>query len=121
MMRQDELVAAITGLRADDLAAWIRDALVTPRVEASTQVFSEMQCARVRLLCTLRYDLEVEAETLPLVVSLVDELYDTRRRLLAMAAAVTAQDERTRAAILRAIERADGSPGSAAAADDKAG
>lgn len=106
MMRIDELLAAIAELQRSDLEVWIEEELVAPRREAATLVFSERQCARVRLLCTLRYELDIEADTLPLVVSLVDELYDTRRRLLALTAAVTAQDEPVQAAILKAIDRA---------------
>ena len=49
MMRVDELVATIPSLQRSDLEAWIRDALVAP--EAETLLFSEMECARVRLIC----------------------------------------------------------------------
>jgi chaperone modulatory protein CbpM len=63
-----------------------------------------MQCARVRLICTLHYELEVETETLPTVLSLIDQLYDTRQRLLSLTAAVAAQDESVQAAILAALE-----------------
>jgi len=73
MMRVDELVATIPSLQRSDLEAWIRDALVAPVAE--TLRFSEMECARVRLICTLHYELEIGADTLPVVLSLVDQLY----------------------------------------------
>jgi chaperone modulatory protein CbpM len=38
------------------------------------------------------------------VLSLVDQLYDTRQRLLSLAAAVAAQDQAVQAAILAAME-----------------
>jgi chaperone modulatory protein CbpM len=63
-----------------------------------------MECARVRLICTLHYELEIDAETLPIVLSLMDQLYDTRRRLLSLTAAVAAQDKDVQAAILAALE-----------------
>ena len=44
-----------------------------------------MECARVRLICTLRYELEIDPDTLLVVLSLVDQLYDTRQRLLSLA------------------------------------
>jgi chaperone modulatory protein CbpM len=37
------------------------------------------------------------------VLSLIDQLYDTRQRLLSLAAAVAAQDEDIRTAIIAAI------------------
>ena len=93
MMRVDDLVEAISALQRSDLEAWIREELVTPRQEAGTLLFTDMERARVRLICTLHYELEIDAETLPLVLSLVDQLYDTRQRLLSLTAAVAAQDK----------------------------
>jgi chaperone modulatory protein CbpM len=104
MMHVDDLMAAISALQRSDLEAWIREELVVPRKEAGTLFFTEMDCARVRLICTLHYELEIDANTLPVVLSLVDQLYDTRQRLLTLTAAVTAQDKNIQAAIIAAIE-----------------
>jgi len=71
MMRVDDLVEAISALQRSDLEAWIREELVTPRQEAGTLLFTDMECARVRLICTLHYELEIDPETLPVVLSLV--------------------------------------------------
>jgi chaperone modulatory protein CbpM len=109
MMRVDDLVEAISALQRSDLEAWIREELVTPRHEAGTLLFTDMECARVRLICTLQYELEIDAETLPVVMSLVDQLYDTRQRLLSLTAAVAAQDQAVQAAILAAIKPNGGS------------
>jgi len=108
MMRVDELVEAISALQLSDLETWIREELVMPRQEAGTLLFTEMECARVRLICMLHYELEVNAETLPVVLSLVDQLYDTRQRLFSLAAAVAAQDQTVQAAIIAAVEPDDG-------------
>jgi chaperone modulatory protein CbpM len=108
MMLVDDLVATVSALRRSDLEAWIREELVVPRQEAGTLFFTDMECARVRLICTLHYELEVDAETLPVVLSLVDQLYDTRQRLLSLAAAVAAQDQTVQAAIIAALEPDDG-------------
>jgi len=79
----DALVDAIAALRREDLESWVREDLVAPLPqdrggETRTWVFTESECARVRLICTLRYDLEIADETLPLILSLLDQLYDTR-------------------------------------------
>jgi chaperone modulatory protein CbpM len=104
MMRVDDLVEAISALQRSDLEDWIREELVVPRQEAGTLLFGDMECARVRLICTLHYELEIDAETLPVVLSLVDQLYDTRQRLLSLTAAVAAQDRAVQAAIIAAME-----------------
>ena len=109
MMRVDDLVEAISALQRSDLEAWIREDLVVPRQEAGTLLFTDMECARVRLICTLHYELEIDPETLPVVLSLVDQLYDTRQRLLSLAAAVAAQGQAVQAAVIAAMEPNDGS------------
>jgi chaperone modulatory protein CbpM len=82
-----------------------------PRQEAGTLLFTDMECARVGFICTLHYELEIDAGTLPVVLSLVDQLYDTRQRLLSLIAAVTAQDKNVQAAIIAAMEPNGGSSG----------
>ena len=62
--------------------------------------------ARVRLIRELRHDLEIEEETLPVVLSLLDQLYANRRRLRALSEAVAAEPAETRARVLRAYREA---------------
>ena len=62
-----------------------------------------MEYARVRLICTLHYELEIESGTLPVVLSLLDQLYDTRKRLLSLTRAIAAQDKTIQAAIISAM------------------
>ena len=104
MMHMDDLVATISALQRSDLEAWISEQLVTPQRESGTLVFTDRECARVRLICTLHYDLEIDASTLPVVVSLIDQLYGTRQQLLSLAAAVAAQDQNVQAAIIAAMD-----------------
>ena len=103
MMRVDDLVEEISALQRSDLEAWISEDLVTPRHESGMLLFTDMECARVRLICTLHYELDIDPETLPVVLSLVDQLYDTRQRLLSLTAAVAAQDKDIQAAIIAAM------------------
>ena len=109
MMRIEDLVETIAALQRSDLDAWIHAELVAPQPDAGTLFFSDMECARVRLICTLHYELEIDADTLPVILSLVDQLYDTRQRLLSLTAAVAAQDKAIQAAIIAAMEPDDGS------------
>jgi len=111
MIGIDELVAAITALQRSDLEIWIQEELVAPQEDAGALFFPDMECARVRLISTLHYDLEIAADTLPVVLSLVDQLYDTRQRLLSLAAAIAAQDKRVQAEIMVAIDSNNGSSG----------
>ena len=103
MMSVDDILAAISALQRSDLETWIREEMVVPRQEAGALVFSEMELARIRLICTLHYELEMDVDTLPVVLSLVDQLYGTRQKLLSITAAVTAQDKSVQAAIIAAM------------------
>lgn len=106
MKRVEEIVEQIEALQRSDLDVWISEELISPQEDAGALVFSEMECARIRLICTLRYELEIDADTLPVVLSLVDQLYQTRQHLLKLTAAVAAQDEPVQMAILAAIDQA---------------
>ena len=103
MMAIDDLLATISTLQRNDLERWISEELVAPQQDAGSLSFSEMECARVRLICTLTYELEIDAGALPVVLSLLDQLYDTRQRLLSLTRAVAVQDKTVQAAIIAAI------------------
>ena len=102
MMTLDDLLATIPSLQRGDLEGWIRDELIAPQQDAGLS-FSDKECARVRLICTLTYELEIDSGALPVVLSLLDQLYDTRQRLLSLSRAVTVQDKTIQAAILAAL------------------
>jgi chaperone modulatory protein CbpM len=57
----------------------------------------------VRLIHDLRHDMAVQEETMPLVLSLLDQVYTLRGQMRAVARAVQAQDEAVRAAIVAAL------------------
>ena len=57
------------------------------------------------------YELEIDSGTLPVVLSLVDQLYDTRQRLLSLTRAVAVQDKAIQAAIIAAMSPGGGFPG----------
>lgn len=63
-----------------DLAAWVRQQWVKPLREGETWYFDDCDLARLQLICDLR-ELEVGDEALPLVLSLLDQLYATRTAL----------------------------------------
>lgn len=111
MMSIEDLLAAVSALRRSDLERWISEELVTPQQDAGSLLFSDMDCARVRLICTLTYELEIDSGALPVVMSLVDQLYDTRQRLLSLTRAVKVQDEPVQAAIVAAMSPGGRLPG----------
>ena len=79
MITIEMLLRSVDGLRETELRAWIAQDLVRPAGDPPR--FSDLDAARVRLIRELRHDLEVEEATLPVVLSLLDQLYRERARL----------------------------------------
>ena len=105
MKHIEEVISLVPGLSRSDLERWIHAALVEAERDDGGPVLSEIQFARVRLICTLHYDMDVEEETLPVVLDLLDQLHDTRDRLHTLSQAVLAQDEAVKAAVLQALAK----------------
>ena len=81
MITIDILVTQLSGLDRQDLERWISNQWVRPDRHAGDYVFREIDIARVRLIQELRDEMRVDEEALPVVLSLLDQLYDQRRRM----------------------------------------
>jgi chaperone modulatory protein CbpM len=84
MITLDLLCARFTRLRLEDLQVWIAEGHVRPERAGEELVFTELDVERVRLILELRDDMAVNEEALPVVLSLLDQLYELRRRLREM-------------------------------------
>lgn len=58
---------------------WIRPALMPETVGVSGYRFDAVDEARARLIAELLFDLDLDSGAVPVVLSLMDQLYDTRR------------------------------------------
>ncbi|HEY0418690.1 MAG TPA: chaperone modulator CbpM [Acetobacteraceae bacterium] len=88
MITLADLCRAVEGLQMGELQHWIRNQWVRPQGTPDAWRFEEIDIARVRLIVELRHDLDLDEEAMPVVLSLLDQLYDTRRRMLGLRAAV---------------------------------
>jgi chaperone modulatory protein CbpM len=77
----DILCVRFRALRRDDLHRWIGNAWVRPDGDPDHYVFRDIDVERVRLILALRDDMQVNEDALPVVLSLLDQLYETRRRM----------------------------------------
>jgi chaperone modulatory protein CbpM len=64
-----------------DIERWIVNAWVRPDGRIGAWSFQEIDVARIRLIRELRDELAVNEDALPVVLSLLDQLHDTRRRM----------------------------------------
>jgi chaperone modulatory protein CbpM len=87
-------------LDTEELGRWIAAALVHAEGTPGAWQFQEIDVARIGLILALRRELEIEERTLPVVLSLVDQLYDMRRRITKLNAAFSEVPEDIKAALV---------------------
>ena len=97
------VIALVPDVSEADLADWVERGWVLPAGAAPDWRFAEIDVARVRLVHDLRHTLALENETLPVVLSLLDQLYDQRRALAAVLDAVGTLPAPAREALLAAL------------------
>ncbi len=88
MFTIDLVITQISGLNRETLEHWIFNQWVRPDRNGTTYVFHEIDVARVRLINELHNDMNVNDDALPIVLSLLDQLYDLRRRMRALGDAI---------------------------------
>ena len=81
MIGARELLDRIAILEANVLDRWIELGWIVPGRNPDGLAFDDAEAARVQLICDLVYDLEIDEESLPVVLSLLDQLHDARRLL----------------------------------------
>jgi chaperone modulatory protein CbpM len=82
-----------------ELTTWIEQRWVRPRETAGGYFFDEVDEARIELISELRRDLMVKDDVLDVVLSLLDQLYATRRMLRTVEEALETLPEPVRAQI----------------------
>jgi len=81
MITFETIKLEIHGLEGEELDRWIGAELVRAEGGFGAWRFQEIDAARIRLIWALRHELEVEERSLPVVLSLLDQVYDLRRRM----------------------------------------
>jgi len=88
MMSFDLLVNDVDGLEDADLSRWIANSWVKPDLADGRYVFEDIDIARVHLIYELRQELDVNEAALPVVLLLLDQLYELRRHLRSIGVAI---------------------------------
>ncbi len=99
MMQLTTVTTLFADLPEPELTGWIERGWVQPEAGDSGWVFQDIDIARVRLIHDLRRDMDVGEDIIPMVLSLLDQVYELRARLKAVLRAVETQPEEVREAI----------------------
>lgn len=81
MITLDVLYNRFATLGPDDLHHWIVEGYVRPERTDGEFHFEDIDAERVRLILELRDVMEVNEAAIPVVLSLLDQVYALRRRL----------------------------------------
>lgn len=104
MMRFTAVVSMFPDVRETELHAWVERGWVRPLGQDPDWEFRDIDLARLRLIRDFRMAMGIADETMPLVLSLLDQVYALRGQLRAVALAVEGQPESVRSAIMQALK-----------------
>ena len=103
-MRIASVLELFSDLSEPELVLWVERGWVRPVDEPSGWVFQEIDVARIHLIRDLRQAMLVADDMVPLILALLDQVYDLRGQLRSVSRAIEAQPHEIRSVILKAIE-----------------
>ncbi len=95
----------VSRLTRPQLSRYIHAELIRPQRTEQGFFFVEVDIARLELLCDLSEDLELNEAAIKVVISLVDQLHETRRDLTLLADAIETLPSDLRSRINAAIQK----------------
>ncbi len=98
----NDVVNILEDLSAAELAVWIDKGWIKPEKASENDVFHATDIARVRLIAECRYQLNMDVDTIDLIIPLLDQVYGLRRELRTLVRAINAQPDEVRQNILEA-------------------
>ncbi|MDQ2805283.1 MAG: chaperone modulator CbpM [Pseudomonadota bacterium] len=102
-MQFDAVAALFNDVETVELTTWVERGWVQPDAAGTAWEFHEIDVARVRLIRTLRRDMDVREDAMPLVLSLLDQVYELRGTVQRLLDAVGKQPSEVQAAVLAAL------------------
>ena len=90
------VLTEIRRLTRRELRLWMREGWVRPAMSESGPIFDDLDVARLRLLCDLRKEMELPSTVVPVLLTLIDRLHQTRRDLRTLVKALDDQPDDVR-------------------------
>ncbi len=108
-LTEQMVLTEIRRLTRRELRMWMREGWVRPAMGESGPLFDEIDVARLRLLCDLRKEMALPSDALPVVLTLIDRLHETRRDLRLLVEALADQPEDVRRTVISRLHVRDAS------------
>ena len=96
----ETVLSRVKRLTEEDLRTWMEEGWVRPVQGEAGPVFDDLDVARLRLLCDLCIDMSLPGDAMPVVLTLLDRLHESRRRLRHLSEVISQQPDPTRPAIV---------------------
>lgn len=103
MIRETQLIAQFTYLERQTLLTWIEEGVIEPHRDEQGYLFDSVDESRVALACDLHYRMGLEHASLPVILSLIDQLHHARHHLRKLTRAVAVQPEDVKRDITRRL------------------
>ncbi len=100
-------VVSVVHCQQEDLEFWIAERWVRPARDETGYMFAEADIARIHLIRDLIEQMAIEQDTVPVVLSLIDQVHGAHRRLTRLADAIDALREPARSELLRRARLSD--------------
>lgn len=97
------VAALFSDLEVVELTTWVERGWVQPESTVAGWEFHEIDVARVRLLHDLRRDMDIGEDALPLVLSLLDQLYELRGTLRSLLGELQSRSPELFASVLASV------------------
>lgn len=101
----DDVISRVEGLSSDSLYLCIEEGWITPTLRRGTAYFAEIDIVRLELIQNMQMDLEINAEAIPVILSLIDQIHGLRHKLHSLADAVRAQSDDVQQAVLDTLRQ----------------
>ena len=103
MIGETEIIARFECLERQVLLIWIEEGVIAPHRDEHGFLFDRLDESRVALACDLHYRMGLDHASLPVILSLIDQLHDVRHHLRVLTGAVAKQPETVQQEIARRL------------------
>ncbi len=102
-LNEGQVLELFRTVTARQLRQWVRRGWIVPSRVESRLLFDDVDIARMRLVCELRDDMNVNDDAVPIILALLDQLYALRRELRTVADALRDQPDEVRQQVRQAL------------------
>ncbi len=105
MIKEDQVLLRIQRLTVRRLRGWVDRGWVTPVRGEEGNEYDEIDVARIDLIRQLRDDMSVDPEAVPILLSMIDQVYSLRRELRCVMRAIDNQPDAVRSKIVSELKK----------------